>query len=97
MLVDVTEDHSLFNSDKEKIKPSEINSDTKLEYYEGDIYSSFNTLTENDNIKDGWLWLLNANIENKRNFIDNLSKGWNMKTKTDMARIEFIKKCVNKN
>jgi len=95
MFVDVTEDHSLFNSDKEKIKPSEINSDTKLEYYEGDIYSSFNTLTENDNIKDTWLWLLNANIENKKNFIDNLSKGWNMKTKTDIARIEFIKKCVN--
>ena len=97
MFVDVTEDHSLFNSDKEKIKPSEINSDTKLEYYDGDIYSSFNTLTENDNIKDGWLWLLNANIENKKNFINNLSNGWNMKTKTDIARIEFIKKCVNKN
>ena len=35
MMVDVTEDHSLFNSKKEKIKPSEIDDDTKLEYYEG--------------------------------------------------------------
>lgn len=33
MSVDVTEDHSLFNDKKEKIKPSEINEDTKLEYF----------------------------------------------------------------
>ena len=31
--VDVTEDHSLFNDKQEKIKPSEINENTKLEYY----------------------------------------------------------------
>jgi hypothetical protein len=37
MLVEVTEDHSLFNKDKEEIKPTEINSDTELEYYEGEI------------------------------------------------------------
>jgi DNA polymerase elongation subunit (family B) len=33
----VTEDHSLFNSKQEKIKPSEINEDTKLEYYDSEI------------------------------------------------------------
>lgn len=33
MIVDVTEDHSLFNNKQEKIKPSEINENTKLEYY----------------------------------------------------------------
>ena len=32
-VINVTEDHSLFNNDKVKIKPSEINSDTRLEYY----------------------------------------------------------------
>ena len=37
MRVEVTEDHSLFNSDKVKIKPSEINENTKLEYYTGEI------------------------------------------------------------
>ena len=37
MILDVTEDHSLFNADKQKIKPSEINEDTKLEYYDGTI------------------------------------------------------------
>ncbi len=35
--VDVTEDHSLFTSDKVEIKPSEIKHDTKLEYYKGNI------------------------------------------------------------
>lgn len=35
--VTVTEDHSLFNDKQEKIKPSEINSDTKLEYYNNEI------------------------------------------------------------
>ena len=39
--VDVTEDHSLFTSDKVEIKPSEISTDTKLEYYEDKISSSY--------------------------------------------------------
>lgn len=37
MRVEVTEDHSLFNSNREKIKPSEITDDTQLEYYTEDI------------------------------------------------------------
>ena len=37
MSVTVTEDHSLFNSKQEKIKPSQINSDTELEYYTDEI------------------------------------------------------------
>ena len=37
MSVTVTEDHSLFNSEQKKIKPSEINSETKLEYYNDSI------------------------------------------------------------
>lgn len=40
MIVDVTEDHSLFDSKQNKIKPSEINEDTKLEYYENDIHTN---------------------------------------------------------
>ena len=35
--VDVTEDHSLFNDKMEKIKPSEIDENTKLEYFTGVI------------------------------------------------------------
>ena len=37
MIVDVTEDHSLFNSNKEEIKPSQINENTELEYYNDSI------------------------------------------------------------
>ena len=40
MKVTVTEDHSLFNESKEKIKPSEINDGTKLEYYTEKIRTS---------------------------------------------------------
>ena len=37
MKVNVTEDHSLFNDKMNKIKPSEISDDTKLEYNTNDI------------------------------------------------------------
>lgn len=53
--VDVTEDHSLFNDKQEKIKPSEINENTKLEYYNGII--------DNDDAKN--LILLNNGTEFK--------------------------------
>ena len=37
MRIDVTEDHSLFNNEQEKIKPSEIMAKTELEYYSAEI------------------------------------------------------------
>ena len=37
MRIDVTEDHSLFNAEQEKIKPSEIGVKTELEYYNAGI------------------------------------------------------------
>ena len=40
MTVDVTKDHSLFDSEHNKIKPCEIKEDTKLEYYENDIHTN---------------------------------------------------------
>lgn len=45
MKVEVTEDHSLFNSKQEKIKPSEITDETELEYYTGEILSNDSILT----------------------------------------------------
>ena len=39
MSVTVTEDHSLFNEKQEKIKPSEVNDSTRLEYYKNHIES----------------------------------------------------------
>lgn len=35
LVVDVTEDHSLYNKDKKEIKPSKIDISTELEYYDG--------------------------------------------------------------
>lgn len=48
MRVEITEDHSLFNFDKVKIKPSEITEDTKLEYYQGEIASDVLVTEEYD-------------------------------------------------
>lgn len=46
--VDVTEDHSLFDENKNEIKPSEINENTKLEYYNDSL--SFHKLNISDKI-----------------------------------------------
>lgn len=51
MKVEVTEDHSLFNSKQEKIKPSEIKEGTKLEYYTEEV----NNLYKDDAIGDEWI------------------------------------------
>ena len=37
VMVDVTEDHSLYNDEKKEIKPSEIDENTKLEYFDGKL------------------------------------------------------------
>ena len=37
MVVDVTEDHSLYDSNKNEIKPTDVTKNTNLEYYHGEI------------------------------------------------------------
>lgn len=49
--IEVTEDHSLFNSNMEKIKPSEINEKTELEYYQNEIKICSITITNNKDNK----------------------------------------------
>ena len=46
MVIEVTEDHSLFNDKQEKIKPSEVNENTKLEYFNNTelLYNVYDTL-----------------------------------------------------
>lgn len=39
VIVDVTEDHSLYDKDYKEIKPSAITNDTELEYYTNEIHS----------------------------------------------------------
>lgn len=93
-LVEVTEDHSLFNDKQEKIKPSEIKEDTKLEYYVGNIFTDFNTLSNNDKVDDNWLWLLNANKDIKRRHLKNMPIERHKYDKTTLAKILFIQKCA---
>lgn len=50
MRVEVTEDHSLFDSEMNKIKPSEINSSTELEYYNGNISN-----LKDKEVSDEWI------------------------------------------
>lgn len=94
MMVEVTEDHSLFNNKQEKIKPTELNSYSKLEYYNGDIFTDFNTLTEQHNIEDTWLWLLNASIDIKKHYLETIQVERYKNDKITLAKIQFIKKCV---
>jgi hypothetical protein len=96
MKVDVTKDHSLFNDKQEKITPEEITENTKLEYYNGDIYSDFNTLGKDNSTNDSWLFLLNATIDIKKQFIENSNINSLMYTKTNKAKILFIKNCIER-
>lgn len=53
MAVDVTEDHSLFNSKQEKIKPSEISEKTELEYFSEQLQTvTYNDITDNKNLEN---------------------------------------------
>ena len=99
MRIEVTEDHSLFNEDKVKIKPSEITAETKLEYYDDkSIYKDFNTLDvggckEIQN-KYGFVTsLLNASKTLKDVWLL-IHKDDNFVTKKDLAIVNFVKRCV---
>lgn len=101
--VDVTEDHSLFNDKQQKIKPSEINEKTKLEYYNKPI------ITNNIQVKVKEIYhiarmlevgfidrvpeqILNGTNEVKAKFMEifNISRCKNI-SKTLKAQINFIK------
>ena len=110
MRVEVTEDHSLFNSDKVKIKPSEINESTKLEYYEDEIKG----LNQNRFPYDDWKQIgidVANNPEGKINCVVFNTTKKNMKifynsfmenykedvkySKTIIAGLQYIKKILN--
>ena len=52
MTVDVTEDHSLFNSKQEKIKPNKINKETELEYYTEQLQTISYNITNNKQLEN---------------------------------------------
>ena len=109
-LIDVTEDHSLFNSERKKIKPSHINPTTELEYYNGVIENkSDKSLSEKECkrmvkwIRNG-VWrtvpsiILNANTESKRMFLEAWDKEASLTiedtTKSILAGIQYLRACI---
>lgn len=96
MSIDVTEDHSLFTEDKKEIKPSQIKSTTKLEYYtDKSIYTDFNTVTQKEydyvsKTYGGTVAIMNADKLTKKIWF-NLHKNDKFKTKKDLAVFQFIK------
>ena len=104
--VDVTKDHSLFKEDKTEIKPTDINSNTKLEKNNNDIWSQFNNKSVNNAKLLAKMFgkafdrvptiILNADINTKKIFISNIDDNLPL-SKTAMAGIKYIEKCIKFN
>ena len=110
MKVNVTEDHSLFNDKLNKIKPSEISDDTKLEYYNNDIKQiniinsdiNFTVLGEVIAINGGSIIpkiVYNTRLSNMKKFYDGFMSQYrdDMEySKTVIAGLQYIKNMLNK-
>jgi intein/homing endonuclease len=105
MIVDVTEDHSLYDNNKVEIKPSSITPDTKLEYYSGNISNPSN-LIDDTYITQVTLDIVNGTIDRYPRIFMNLeptlykkvidkfnehNQGCREFTKTLQAQIMFFK------
>ena len=108
MVVDVTEDHSLFNNRQEKIKPSEIDEETKLEYYHliPETICHFKNTKDIENLAKIVAKtcikipkkIINADNETKKQFVEYLDKYLTKEvnivnfSKTFVAGYNFIRK-----
>ena len=106
MSVTVTEDHSLFNDKQEKIKPNDISSETKLEYYTNKFWYGEGPHKVNEKViistakmlKNGTLdrvpiFLFNdVGLDCIKIFLEEI-KGWDYSktSKTCQAGIQFLK------
>lgn len=104
--VDVTEDHSLFDDNKNEIKPTEINETTKLEYYDGKLDFKFFDMSENmikpmaKMVANGTLdripcTMLNSGIETRKKFLKIFNETYENKTeltKTCIAGLIYLKR-----
>lgn len=106
MTSEITEDHSLYNNKNQKLKPSEINHDTKLSFYNFDIASNIFDMTYEidiimNELRNGNMlqklpikWI-NANIKSKNMFLKYVKNITILHpSKTLIAGIEYIKNCV---
>lgn len=110
MSVTVTEDHSLFDDNKKKIKPSEISNNTKLEYYKDKFWSEQKYDNVNDKaiistakmLKNGTLdripiFLLNdVDLDQIKIFLKEI-ENWDYSntSKTCQAGIQFLQRKVS--
>lgn len=102
----VTEDHSLFNSNKKKIKPSDINDNTTLEYSKNCSWNDrvikcsqnrikmYQEAIEKGKMNKIPLDILNADRDTKKAFIHDLHLPLHP-TKAFVAGIIFLKKAIN--
>lgn len=102
--VEVTEDHSLFNDKQEKIKPSEITQETRLEYYTEPLNSSVVEVTDSvlkfastalkkGNIDRIPTDILNSTKENKMKFWEMIKDlDLTKQTKTCVAGILYLRR-----
>lgn len=104
-IIDVTEDHSLFNDKQEKIKPSEINENTKLEYYKGEVGDNFTLHPKGFTVKCMAKWLmrgiidrvpceiLNSNKPTQKQFLSYIGDwDYSNTSKTCRAGLQFLKR-----
>ena len=105
MMVDVTQDHSLFDDKQQEIKPTEITYDTQLEYFKKPISHSIvnSNIAEKQGklLAQGWLDRVPLNILNSdKNTRDEFLKGFKSivckkeLSKTAKAGIFFIEKNI---
>lgn len=107
--VEVTQDHSLFDENQNEITPTEIKSDTKLEYCEcvpESVFEDSNTKSKRFNagsivvlVKEGILdriptWLLNTDKETTQYFVDHFDSIEGF-NKTLAAGILYMKRKLN--
>lgn len=106
MTSEITEDHSLYDNKHQKLKPSEINHNTKLDFYNFDISSNIfdmtheigaliNDLRHNNMLQKLPIKWINADIKSKKIFLERINSVIiKNPTKTLIAGIIYIKNCI---
>lgn len=99
MKVEVTEDHSLFNDKKEKIKPSEINNETKLEYYNGGLSNNNVIVLPHFDVEKSAIDLANGVIDRVDTYILNtdkeiMKKFYNTFIANNNENVSYSKTCL---
>lgn len=111
MMIDVTEDHSLFDESQNKVSPKEIDNQTKLEYYNEEINGNSSIKWNDDlverlaiNMAKGIIdkvpmEILNANKKVMKLFYNTFMANYKDSVnynKTCLAGLGYVKNCISK-